>query len=288
MSGRARAEVIAALLVVSLFAAIVGPVWWQRWRDGDLAGSPAPSAGAEQPTSGDGEPSAGAGSASPVARRATVLRVSDGDTIRVDLAGRATTVRILNIDTPETHKAGTPVECLGPQASAALTELLPVGSTVDLFSDGPAKDRYGRTLAAVRRDGNLVAEEMARRGFTAGIVVSGADTWLAPVAAAQQEAMLHQRGLYDPNIPCTVAGQVEARVAALAVQPAGSEQEKAVRRERLTSAIGPAQQLRAQLALPDSKQKATYRHRHPAAWRHGQVQRLDTALAAARKATASP
>ncbi|WP_420176067.1 thermonuclease family protein [Luteococcus sp. OSA5] len=282
MSGRARGEVIAALLVVALFCAVVGPVWWQRWRDGDLAGRPAPS-----PSATTASPSGSSAPPSATRRQGTVVRISDGDTLSVKLSGRSTTVRILNIDTPETKKAGTPVECLGPQASAALAELLPVGSSVELEHDGRRTDRYGRTLAVVYRDGRMIGAEMARRGLTAGVVVNGADTFLGPVAAAQHEAMQAQRGLYDPNIGCTLAGQVEQRVRDLAVEPASTAQQEAARAQRLKSAIGSAQQLRATLALPDSQHKSTLRYRYPAGWRYGQVKRLDTALATARQAVAS-
>ena len=48
---------------------------------------------------------------------ARVERVVDGDTIRVRLDGRSETVRYIGVDTPETKKPGTPVQCFGKQAS---------------------------------------------------------------------------------------------------------------------------------------------------------------------------
>src|SRR5690348_2856653 len=84
--------------------------------------------------------------------KATVVRVVDGDTIVVHINGSDETVRILGIDTPETHKPDTPVECFGPQASDRMTALLPKGTTVRLVRDVEARDRYGRLLAYVYRD----------------------------------------------------------------------------------------------------------------------------------------
>src|SRR3954471_18517445 len=50
--------------------------------------------------------------------------VIDGDTIDVELdAGEAVRVRLLGVDTPETHKPGTPVECGGFEATANMLRL---------------------------------------------------------------------------------------------------------------------------------------------------------------------
>src|SRR6476469_2975663 len=79
--------------------------------------------------------------------RATVTRVVDGDTIVVRIGGRDENVRVLGIDTPETHKPDTPVECYGPEASNRLVALLPAGTVVRLVRDVESRDRYGRLLA---------------------------------------------------------------------------------------------------------------------------------------------
>src|SRR5215208_5776082 len=50
--------------------------------------------------------------------RALVTRVVDGDTVEVRFDGREEDVRLIGVDTPETVKPGTPVQCFGPQASA--------------------------------------------------------------------------------------------------------------------------------------------------------------------------
>ena len=58
--------------------------------------------------------------------RARIIEVIDGDTVRVRAFGarRSTyTVRLLGIDTPETRKPGTPIECGGKEATAALLVL---------------------------------------------------------------------------------------------------------------------------------------------------------------------
>ena len=94
-----------------------------------------------------------------------VGHVTDGDTIRLASGVR---VRLVQIDTPEVY-FGT--ECFGPQASAALHRLLPVGTRVRLVVD-PALDRvdhYGRLLRYVIRvrDGLNVNVALVRRGIAA-------------------------------------------------------------------------------------------------------------------------
>src|SRR5437762_1637890 len=48
----------------------------------------------------------------------------DGDTVVVDMNGRDETIRMIGIDTPETHKPNTPVQCYGPEASEYTKSLI--------------------------------------------------------------------------------------------------------------------------------------------------------------------
>ena len=72
-----------------------------------------------------------------------VNRVVDGDTVEL-LDGRK--VRYLNVDTPETVKAGTSVKCFGPEASEFNKKLMTKGRDVWMTSDKAKTDRYGREL----------------------------------------------------------------------------------------------------------------------------------------------
>jgi micrococcal nuclease len=82
---------------------------------------------------------------------ATIIRVVDGDTIHVSVDGKDKTVRLIGIDTPETHKPGVKIECGGKEASANMKHLAPAGAEVKLTSDPTqdSVDRYGRLLAYV-------------------------------------------------------------------------------------------------------------------------------------------
>ena len=79
-----------------------------------------------------------------------VQRVVDGDTISVTRAGQRLRVRLLGIDSPETVRPDSPVECFGPQATAFARQALE-GRVVTLEFDPSQglRDRFGRTLAYV-------------------------------------------------------------------------------------------------------------------------------------------
>jgi micrococcal nuclease len=98
----------------------------------------------------------------------TVVDVVDGDTIKVDIGGTVYTVRYIGIDTPETVDPGSPVEWMGPEASAANGGLV-AGKQVVLEKDVSETDRYDRLLRYVwldEPDGWLLVNlELVRRGF---------------------------------------------------------------------------------------------------------------------------
>ena len=84
----------------------------------------------------------------PAVSRGTVVRAVDGDTleVRLDGGGGAEDVRLIGVDTPETVKPGTPVQCFGPQASA-FQHRVAEGRRVRLVVGVEPRDVYGRLLA---------------------------------------------------------------------------------------------------------------------------------------------
>jgi len=130
--------------------------------------------------------------------RATVVRVTDGDTIVVRIAGRDENIRILGIDTPETHKPDSPVECFGPEAAARLGTLLPNGTVVRLVRDVEARDRYDRLLAYVYRDedGLFVDLAMVKDGFAGTLTINPNVAHREELDSAAADAKAAQRGLW--------------------------------------------------------------------------------------------
>src|SRR5438128_241034 len=73
-----------------------------------------------------------------------IARVVDGDTVDVRMGGRRQRIRLLGIDTPESVRPNTPVQCFALEASARTKALLPKGTAVRLMGDVERRDRYGR------------------------------------------------------------------------------------------------------------------------------------------------
>lgn len=109
--------------------------------------------------------------------KARVIRAVDGDTLDVRLlaTGAETDVRLIGIDTPETHRPGVPIECGGPKASTSMHHMAD-GRRVTLVIDSSQDrfDRYGRLLAyAIRRDGRNLNRAEVRRGWAEVYVYEG-------------------------------------------------------------------------------------------------------------------
>jgi micrococcal nuclease len=131
--------------------------------------------------------------ASPTVR---VVEVIDGDTVVVAFAGGARdTVRLLGVDTPETHHPTRGVECFGPEASAFTTEWL-LGRLVRLESDVERRDVYDRRLAYVVLDGARFNDELLRRGYARFLVIPPNDRHGRAMLAAELVARRHGRGLW--------------------------------------------------------------------------------------------
>ncbi|MBK4347224.1 thermonuclease family protein [Lacisediminihabitans sp. G11-30] len=127
-----------------------------------------------------------------------VTHLVDGDTLDVSIAGVTTRIRLLNIDTPETVKPDSPVECMGPQASARLAQLAPPGSTVGLAYDVERTDRYGRTLAMViTPDGGNASEILAREGLGVAVEYGANVAGYDAIMAAERQARDANVGLYS-------------------------------------------------------------------------------------------
>lgn len=121
----------------------------------------------------------------------------DGDTIAVNMNGKTESVRLIGVDTPETHKPNTPVQCYGP-AAAAYTKNLIGHSQVRLQADSESdnRDRYGRLLRYVYvPDGRLVENELIKNGY--GFAYTQfAFSKASEFRALQDEAQAAHKGLW--------------------------------------------------------------------------------------------
>ncbi|SNZ11621.1 micrococcal nuclease [Terribacillus aidingensis] len=95
----------------------------------------------------------------------SLIRIVDGDTIKVNYNGQEETVRYLLIDTPETKAPNKCVQPYGKNASKRNEELVENGKLELEFDVGQRKDKYGRLLAYVYADGQSVQETLLKEGL---------------------------------------------------------------------------------------------------------------------------
>lgn len=127
----------------------------------------------------------------------TVSEVVDGDTIHIYPAvDGLTDVRLIGVDTPETHKPGTPVQPYGPQASAFTTGMLQ-GKKVALEFDVQKIDPYGRLLAYVwSTPTTMFNETLLRRGYAQLATYPPNVKYVDQFREDQAEARAAGRGLW--------------------------------------------------------------------------------------------
>ena len=133
---------------------------------------------------------------------AVVTAVTDGDTIKVRRgSSKRYTVRLIGIDTPETKKPGTPVECGGREATSNMQRLAFKGGkgrrvrvTTDPTQD--RRDRYGRLLAYVKSARGSLAAAQLRAGWAAVYVFADPFAQLGSFQAAETTARAQARGAW--------------------------------------------------------------------------------------------
>ena len=138
---------------------------------------------------------AGCGS-QPAAIDARVVRVVDGDTIVVKTDDGTERVRYIGVDTPESVKPNTPVQCWAKKASA-LNKRLVAGQTITLKFDSERRDRYGRLLAyPIRKDGLDVGAELIRRGAARTLTIEPNTAHAEMLKTLQSQARQAGLGLW--------------------------------------------------------------------------------------------
>ena len=97
----------------------------------------------------------------------SITEFIDGDTIAVNMNGATEIIRMIGVDTPETHRPNTPVQCYG-EAAADYTKKLINGRRVRLQADplNTNRDRYNRLLRYVYLpDGTLLENKLISEGY---------------------------------------------------------------------------------------------------------------------------
>jgi micrococcal nuclease len=124
-----------------------------------------------------------------------VTRVVDGDTVEATVDGQTEDIRYIGVDTPESVKPDTPVQCYALKASH-FNEDLVEGKTVRLEYDAEQRDVYGRLLAYVYLGDEFVNAELVKRGYARTLTIPPNTDHAELFARLEREASADERGLW--------------------------------------------------------------------------------------------
>lgn len=125
-----------------------------------------------------------------------VDRVVDGDTAKVFYGGESEYVRYIGIDTPESVKPDSPVECFGEESKDFNTSLIE-GETVRLVFGPEQRDRFGRLLAYVYVRDLMVNAELLRRGYAETLTIPPNDARSGQFERLEDQARETNLGLWS-------------------------------------------------------------------------------------------
>ncbi len=131
----------------------------------------------------------------PATAEAFVTRVVDGDTIEARFGGHEEDVRYIGVDTPETVKPDTPVQCFGPRASD-FNHRLVERQSVRLVFGVERHDVYGRLLAYVYLGDRFVNAILVRRGLARTLTIAPNDRFAPIFRRLELRAARGGRGLW--------------------------------------------------------------------------------------------
>lgn len=122
----------------------------------------------------------------------------DGDTFRIKINDEDVKVRMLAIDTPESVKEKE-LEYYGKEASDYTCNKLKQAKKIELeYDDNSDKyDKYGRLLAWVLVDGNLLQEELVKNGYAKVAYLYADYKYTSLLQEAQEKASMNSKGIWD-------------------------------------------------------------------------------------------
>ncbi len=131
----------------------------------------------------------------------TVTKVTDGDTLQVDINGTTERVRLIGINTPETVDPRRDVQCFGKEASERMKDLA-YKKLVRLENDPSqdTRDTYGRLLAYVYlEDGQMLNKKMIADGYAYEYTYIKPYLYQTEFRELQTLARTSKRGLWADN-----------------------------------------------------------------------------------------
>jgi micrococcal nuclease len=139
-----------------------------------------------------------------------VLRVVDGDTLKIDYMGKQESIRLIGIDTPESRvnsrakresqRTGEDMKtilAMGKEAAQFVKTLVKAGDKVSIEFDVEKRDKYGRLLGYVYlSNGKMLNEEIVKLGYANLLTIPPNVKYQDRFERAYREARENSRGLW--------------------------------------------------------------------------------------------
>lgn len=129
----------------------------------------------------------------------SVVRVVDGDTIIVDIDGKDEKVRLIGIDTPESVHPDKTKNVPYGKVSSEFTKNLLEEQEIWLEYDVQPRDKYGRILAYVYLDDNMVNETLLQEGHAKIATFPPNVKYVEEFKKIQETARTEEKGLWGAN-----------------------------------------------------------------------------------------
>ncbi len=140
----------------------------------------------------------------------TVVRIVDGDTLKVRYWGKDESIRLIGIDTPESRankkakkdakRSGQDIKTItsmGKRATEYVKSLVKPGDLITIEFDAQQRDRYGRLLGYVYlSNGKMLNEEIVKAGYANVMTIPPNVRYQDRVLRAYREARESKRGLW--------------------------------------------------------------------------------------------
>ena len=129
---------------------------------------------------------------------ATVVAGVDGDTVHISTSVGTFSVRMLGMDTQETHFQGKSQGRWAEEAARVMSEeLAPSGTSVTLEFGTDACDSHGRVLAHLFKKGMHINAEMVKRGLAVNYCVAPDFAYCDDFSRYTQNAIDRQLGMFS-------------------------------------------------------------------------------------------
>ncbi len=141
----------------------------------------------------------------------TVVRVVDGDTLKVRYWGKEESIRLIGIDTPESRvnkktkkdakRSGQDIKTIiemGKKATEYVESLVKVGDLITIEFDVQQRDRYDRLLGYVYlSNGKMLNEEIVKAGYANVMTIPPNVRYKDRFLRAYKYARERKKGLWE-------------------------------------------------------------------------------------------